>query len=176
MLRKLISKIKNTFKAGGKSAESKPAHGHRAHAAKPAGKGGQRHERTERGSSGGQRQSHGGGHARSEKSHGRGHERSERHERSSPARGEHHERKSHAPAHRAPRHEEAAKPLPEVPKMDTAFTALGLNDRLAYGVQQMGYENPTPIQAQAIPQVLAGKDVIGSAQTGTGKTAAFALP
>ena len=60
--------------------------------------------------------------------------------------------------------------------MDTAFTALGLNDRLAYAVQQMGYEQPTPIQAQAIPQVLAGKDVIGSAQTGTGKTAAFALP
>jgi ATP-dependent RNA helicase RhlE len=40
----------------------------------------------------------------------------------------------------------------------------------------MGYETPTPIQTQAIPQVLAGKDVIGSAQTGTGKTAAFALP
>jgi ATP-dependent RNA helicase RhlE len=60
--------------------------------------------------------------------------------------------------------------------MESAFTALGLNDRLAFGVQQMGYETPTPIQTQAIPQVLAGKDVIGSAQTGTGKTAAFALP
>ncbi|WP_218938660.1 DEAD/DEAH box helicase [Oleiharenicola lentus] len=76
----------------------------------------------------------------------------------------------HAPAAHAP------KPLPEVPKLDTSFTALGLGDRIAYAVQQKGYENPTPIQAQAIPVVLAGKDVIGSAQTGTGKTAAFSLP
>jgi len=64
----------------------------------------------------------------------------------------------------------------DVPKMDTPFTALGLSDALAYGVQEMGYLAPTPIQAQAIPVVLKGGDVIGSAQTGTGKTAAFALP
>jgi ATP-dependent RNA helicase RhlE len=64
----------------------------------------------------------------------------------------------------------------DIPKMDTAFTALGLSDALAFGVQEMGYVNPTPIQAQAIPVVLRGGDVIGSAQTGTGKTAAFALP
>ena len=64
----------------------------------------------------------------------------------------------------------------DIPKMDTAFTALGLSDALAFGVQEMGYTAPTPIQAQAIPVVLKGGDVIGSAQTGTGKTAAFALP
>jgi ATP-dependent RNA helicase RhlE len=64
----------------------------------------------------------------------------------------------------------------DIPKMDTAFTALGLSDALAFGVQEMGYVTPTPIQAQAIPVVLQGGDVIGSAQTGTGKTAAFALP
>jgi ATP-dependent RNA helicase RhlE len=64
----------------------------------------------------------------------------------------------------------------DIPKMDTAFTALGLSDALAFGVQEMGYVTPTPIQAQAIPVVLKGGDVIGSAQTGTGKTAAFALP
>jgi ATP-dependent RNA helicase RhlE len=64
----------------------------------------------------------------------------------------------------------------DIPKMDTAFTALGLSDALAFGVQEMGYITPTPIQAQAIPVVLKGGDVIGSAQTGTGKTAAFALP
>jgi ATP-dependent RNA helicase RhlE len=73
---------------------------------------------------------------------------------------------------------EPVKPVEpvDIPKMDTAFTALGMSDALAYGVQQMGYVEPTPIQKQAIPQVLAGRDVIGSAQTGTGKTAAFALP
>ena len=64
----------------------------------------------------------------------------------------------------------------DIPKMDTAFSALGLTDALAFGVQEMGYVTPTPIQAQAIPVVLRGGDVIGSAQTGTGKTAAFALP
>ncbi len=64
----------------------------------------------------------------------------------------------------------------DVPKMDTPFSALGLSDALAYAVQQKGYTTPTPIQAQAIPLILAGTDVIGSAQTGTGKTAAFALP
>ncbi len=79
-------------------------------------------------------------------------------------------------APQAPHAPRAAKPLPEVPKLDTVFTALGLGDRIAYAVQQKGYETPTPIQAQAIPVVLAGKDVIGSAQTGTGKTAAFSLP
>ena len=64
----------------------------------------------------------------------------------------------------------------DIPKMDTAFSKLGLADPLAYAAQQMGYVDPTPIQTQAIPVVLAGGDVIGSAQTGTGKTAAFALP
>ena len=44
------------------------------------------------------------------------------------------------------------------------------------GVKAMGYIEPTPIQLRAIPMILSGQDVIGSAQTGTGKTAAFALP
>lgn len=60
--------------------------------------------------------------------------------------------------------------------MDTVFSRLGLCDALAFAVQEMGYTEPTPIQQQAIPLVLEGRDVIGSAQTGTGKTAAFALP
>jgi ATP-dependent RNA helicase RhlE len=64
----------------------------------------------------------------------------------------------------------------DVPKMDTPFSKLGLQDSLAYAVQQKGYTEPTPIQSQAIPLILQGRDVIGSAQTGTGKTAAFALP
>jgi ATP-dependent RNA helicase RhlE len=64
----------------------------------------------------------------------------------------------------------------DIPKMDTPFSRLGLSDALAYAVEQKGYKEPTPIQAQAIPLILKGSDVIGSAQTGTGKTAAFALP
>ena len=57
-----------------------------------------------------------------------------------------------------------------------AFSNLGLSEKLLEGVKAMGYIDPTPIQLRAIPLVLSGKDVIGSAQTGTGKTAAFALP
>ncbi|RPH92446.1 DEAD/DEAH box helicase, partial [candidate division KSB1 bacterium] len=57
-----------------------------------------------------------------------------------------------------------------------AFAAFGLDERLLKAVAEMGYERPTPIQEQAIPLVMDGKDVIGSAQTGTGKTAAFGLP
>ncbi len=56
------------------------------------------------------------------------------------------------------------------------FRALGLNDRVLQAVQEAGYTEPTPIQAAAIPPVLAGQDLIGIAQTGTGKTAAFTLP
>ncbi|NUN68459.1 MAG: DEAD/DEAH box helicase [Bacteroidetes bacterium] len=57
-----------------------------------------------------------------------------------------------------------------------AFKALGLNDRLVQGILATGYTAPTEIQARAIPAAVAGKDIIGCAQTGTGKTAAFTLP
>jgi ATP-dependent RNA helicase RhlE len=56
------------------------------------------------------------------------------------------------------------------------FSSLGLSPTVVQGVKAMGYVEPTPIQLRVIPLILAGKDVIGSAQTGTGKTAAFALP
>lgn len=56
------------------------------------------------------------------------------------------------------------------------FTQLGLRSELTEAVKAKGYTEPSPIQAQAIPAILAGKDVIGGAQTGTGKTAAFGLP
>jgi len=56
------------------------------------------------------------------------------------------------------------------------FNDLGLSDSVMKGLVEIGYESPSPIQAAIIPHVLEGRDVIGQAQTGTGKTAAFALP
>ena len=56
------------------------------------------------------------------------------------------------------------------------FSELGLKDKLLEGLDAMGFEKATPIQAQAIPIVLKGKDIIGCAQTGTGKTGAFLIP
>jgi ATP-dependent RNA helicase DeaD len=56
------------------------------------------------------------------------------------------------------------------------FAELGLSENLLEALTQLGYDRPTPIQEQAIPELLAGRDVIGQAQTGTGKTAAFGLP
>jgi ATP-dependent RNA helicase DeaD len=58
----------------------------------------------------------------------------------------------------------------------TAFKELGLSPEIQRALDELGYEDPTPIQDQAIPELLAGHDVIGQAQTGTGKTAAFGLP
>jgi ATP-dependent RNA helicase RhlE len=58
----------------------------------------------------------------------------------------------------------------------SSFSQLSLAEPLARAVADMGYESMTPIQAQAIPVVLEGRDVMGAAQTGTGKTAAFSLP
>ena len=58
----------------------------------------------------------------------------------------------------------------------TTFVEFGLDERILRAIHDAGYTTPTPIQAQAIPVVLAGHDVMGSAQTGTGKTASFVLP
>ena len=61
-------------------------------------------------------------------------------------------------------------------KMVTAFSQLELNESILSALSEVGYETPTPIQARTIPLLLEGKDILGQAQTGTGKTAAFALP
>ena len=60
--------------------------------------------------------------------------------------------------------------------MEITFAELGLNEQILAGVATLGFNAPTPVQAAAIPAVLAGKNVVASAQTGTGKTAAFMLP
>ena len=57
-----------------------------------------------------------------------------------------------------------------------SFNSLGLSDALLKAISKQGYTTPSPIQQKAIPLVLEGKDVLASAQTGTGKTAGFTLP
>jgi ATP-dependent RNA helicase RhlE len=56
------------------------------------------------------------------------------------------------------------------------FTDLGLIDPILKSLEKQGYKTPTPIQEKSIPAILEGRDVMGAAQTGTGKTAAFAIP
>ena len=60
--------------------------------------------------------------------------------------------------------------------MDLSFASLGISEERANHLETIGFTEPTPIQVQAIPHLLAGKDIVGQAQTGTGKTAAFSLP
>ena len=57
-----------------------------------------------------------------------------------------------------------------------SFESLGLSKALLKAIQEKGYTTPSPIQEKAIPHILEGKDVLASAQTGTGKTAGFTLP
>jgi len=60
--------------------------------------------------------------------------------------------------------------------MDTKFTDLGLRPELIEGIQRLGFESPSPIQAKTVPIAMAGHDIVGLSQTGSGKTAAFGLP
>ena len=59
---------------------------------------------------------------------------------------------------------------------EITFNDLKLSPDVLKGLEKVGYEKPSPIQAEIIPHVIEGRDVLGQAQTGTGKTAAFALP
>src|SRR5512146_1156884 len=72
--------------------------------------------------------------------------------------------------------EVSQSPTPPESDTDTGFGSLGLAPELVAAVAGLGYEEPTDIQREAIPPLLAGHDVLGQAATGTGKTAAFALP
>ena len=58
----------------------------------------------------------------------------------------------------------------------TSFASLKLDQKILCALEEEGYSQPTPIQQAAIPELLAGKDLLATAQTGTGKTAAFVLP
>ena len=70
----------------------------------------------------------------------------------------------------------APEELPAEPAAQPLFSDTGLSEPILQAIAEKGYLHPTPIQAQAIPVVLAGRDVLGVAQTGTGKTASFVLP
>ena len=78
--------------------------------------------------------------------------------------------------HASPPPKAPAAPQRQVGGEVTDFAKLGLSDDLLRALKEEGYTAPTPIQAQAIPPILDGRDLLGCAQTGTGKTAAFALP
>ena len=70
----------------------------------------------------------------------------------------------------------ADAPAEKAEEEGVRFTDLGLDARVLAALEEVGYEKPSPIQEQTIPLLLEGHDVVGLAQTGTGKTAAFALP
>ncbi|MER7420096.1 DEAD/DEAH box helicase [Micromonospora peucetia] len=74
------------------------------------------------------------------------------------------------------RHDPPTEPGPDTLDDTSPFTDLGLRAELLGALSALGYEEPTPIQREAIPLLLAGRDLLGQAATGTGKTAAFALP
>ncbi len=69
-----------------------------------------------------------------------------------------------------------AEPGSAVPAGDPSFADLQIHPSVLQAVVDVGYETPSPIQAATIPAMMAGSDVVGLAQTGTGKTAAFAIP
>lgn len=71
---------------------------------------------------------------------------------------------------------EAAPAVEPAPEAENGFATLGLRPELLDALDQLGYEEPTPIQRETIPHLLTGRDLLGQAATGTGKTAAFALP
>ena len=79
-----------------------------------------------------------------------------------------------------PPHDAAPMPAPEAiqpeGEPEGSFADLGLSEEILRAIEEMGYRTPTPIQRQAIPWVLMGRDLLGCAQTGTGKTAGFTLP
>ena len=90
----------------------------------------------------------------------------------------------HAPERPAPERPAPERPAPEPPEPGRVaparpadgFASLGLSDHLLGVLAERGYDEPTPVQEAVIPAILAGRDVLGRAATGTGKTAAFALP
>ena len=111
---------------------------------------------------------HGGGQNGQRRRGGRG---------NGPARGPGSERRGGGVDHSFTPRKRASLPAGPPPEVDIPmFARLGLTAELLAGVAAAGYECPTPIQEQAIPRALAGRDIVGCAQTGTGKTAAFVLP
>ena len=106
------------------------------------------------------------------RSEGRAERGGSRRERGEGRRPRHRRRKGGDRRERAPK----LPPLEENVPIPEAFQKLGLSETMLKAVYDLGYSDPTPVQEQAIPEVLAGRDLLAAAQTGTGKTAAFLLP
>jgi superfamily II DNA/RNA helicase len=189
LLHRLGAKIKKIVGIGGAKKE-KDSHGkvtaHAAHAKKPqhSAKDAKSHEprRHEEKVSHGQERRHAPGGRSAEGREGRKGDRQGRDGRGRPQRGG---RDRKPPTeHDEPRHghvKRAAEPPPPPPPVPpgpypAAFEALALAPSILAGVRDLGYENPTEIQVKAAPIILAGKDIVGASQTGTGKTAAFGMP
>lgn len=174
MLKKLIAKLRKTIAPSSAPKPTSKEPTSSAGRASPGSRSGQgdghrkREDRPRSGERSRDRQGSSSSSSRSRSSGPRREGSASRHSRS--------EEKAERPAPATSRKPKVGRSLPEVPAVEGAFRTLGLSDRVAYAVKEKGYNDPTPIQAQAIPLVVSGKDVIGSAQTGTGKTAAFALP
>ena len=194
-LKKLVTKVSGKKKDAEKAKEHHPE---KIHAARPAGKrppharddrqgrpqegGDRRRPDRGRGGPGGERERERG--PRGERERERGHDRDRRGGGGrGPKRGRDRERSSayeeDAGYVRRPQTPPGPPPPPpEVPPgpYPAAFEALGLTPAVLAGIRDLGYENPTEIQARVAPILLEGKDVIGASQTGTGKTAAFGMP
>ncbi len=109
---------------------------------------------------------------REKRAEGRAERGGSRRERGEGRRPRHRRRKGGDRRERAPK----LPPLEENVPIPEAFEKLGLSETMLKAVHDLGYSDPTPVQEQAIPEVLAGRDLLAAAQTGTGKTAAFLLP
>ena len=176
-IKSLVSKVRNKKE---KAAPKEEHHPEKMHPARPAAKkhvAREERPRGERRPQQGERRPEGRKDERGprrDEGRGRSGERSRGPRQEKPRRSE-----DEGDSRRGPKMERVTPPAPpEVPPgpYPAAFEVLGFSPAVLAGIRDMGYESPTEIQAKAAPIALAGGDIIGASQTGTGKTAAFGMP
>ena len=190
LLGKLRAGIKRIVSIGKKKSEGKHPHAARPHAAKAEAPKPEKHERHSKAPEERPRREGGEGHRaahpkerrepKREGGAGRGGRSGDRRDRGRGTRSRRGEPGDEERVSEPRVNYQAAPPPPPPPVPEgpfpEAFEALGLSPAVLAGVRDAGYTQPTQIQAQVAPIILAGRDVIGASQTGTGKTAAFGLP